>query len=89
MADFNPTIVGFACNWCCYAGADLAVCAATGAVACRLVHRYIPAIPRRQTAIRPNNGPIAIGVVFGSGAGFLRNRVRCVIRPLPALVLIG
>jgi F420-non-reducing hydrogenase iron-sulfur subunit len=24
MADFNPTIVGFACNWCCYAGADLA-----------------------------------------------------------------
>jgi F420-non-reducing hydrogenase iron-sulfur subunit len=24
MADFNPKIVGFACNWCCYAGADLA-----------------------------------------------------------------
>jgi F420-non-reducing hydrogenase iron-sulfur subunit len=24
MAQFNPTIVGFACNWCCYAGADLA-----------------------------------------------------------------
>ena len=24
MAEFNPTIVGFACNWCCYAGADLA-----------------------------------------------------------------
>jgi len=24
MADFNPTIIGFACNWCCYAGADLA-----------------------------------------------------------------
>jgi F420-non-reducing hydrogenase iron-sulfur subunit len=24
MSDFNPTIVGFACNWCCYAGADLA-----------------------------------------------------------------
>jgi F420-non-reducing hydrogenase iron-sulfur subunit len=24
MADFNPRIVGFACNWCCYAGADLA-----------------------------------------------------------------
>jgi len=25
MAEFNPTIVGFACNWCCYAGADLRV----------------------------------------------------------------
>jgi F420-non-reducing hydrogenase iron-sulfur subunit len=24
MAGFNPRIVGFACNWCCYAGADLA-----------------------------------------------------------------
>ncbi len=24
MPDFNPRIVGFACNWCCYAGADLA-----------------------------------------------------------------
>lgn len=24
MAEFSPTIVGFACNWCCYAGADLA-----------------------------------------------------------------
>jgi len=24
MADFRPRIVGFACNWCCYAGADLA-----------------------------------------------------------------
>ena len=24
MSDFNPTIIGFACNWCCYAGADLA-----------------------------------------------------------------
>ncbi|OYD15859.1 methyl-viologen-reducing hydrogenase subunit delta [candidate division WOR-3 bacterium JGI_Cruoil_03_51_56] len=24
MADFEPRIVGFACNWCCYAGADLA-----------------------------------------------------------------
>jgi F420-non-reducing hydrogenase iron-sulfur subunit len=24
MVDFNPTIIGFACNWCCYAGADLA-----------------------------------------------------------------
>ncbi len=24
MAEFNPTIIGFACNWCCYAGADLA-----------------------------------------------------------------
>jgi len=24
MAQFNPTIIGFACNWCCYAGADLA-----------------------------------------------------------------
>jgi len=24
MEGFNPTIVGFACNWCCYAGADLA-----------------------------------------------------------------
>ncbi len=24
MAEFNPKIVGFACNWCCYAGADLA-----------------------------------------------------------------
>ena len=24
MADFSPKIVGFACNWCCYAGADLA-----------------------------------------------------------------
>jgi F420-non-reducing hydrogenase iron-sulfur subunit len=24
MSEFNPTIIGFACNWCCYAGADLA-----------------------------------------------------------------
>jgi F420-non-reducing hydrogenase iron-sulfur subunit len=24
MGEFNPRIVGFACNWCCYAGADLA-----------------------------------------------------------------
>jgi F420-non-reducing hydrogenase iron-sulfur subunit len=24
MPDFDPRIVGFACNWCCYAGADLA-----------------------------------------------------------------
>lgn len=24
MATFEPRIVGFACNWCCYAGADLA-----------------------------------------------------------------
>ena len=24
MEGFNPTIIGFACNWCCYAGADLA-----------------------------------------------------------------
>ena len=24
MSDFEPRIVGFACNWCCYAGADLA-----------------------------------------------------------------
>lgn len=24
MAGFEPRIVGFACNWCCYAGADLA-----------------------------------------------------------------
>lgn len=24
MAEFQPKIVGFACNWCCYAGADLA-----------------------------------------------------------------
>src|SRR5512143_1934475 len=24
LPEFNPTIVGFACNWCCYAGADLA-----------------------------------------------------------------
>lgn len=24
MADFEPKIVGFLCNWCCYAGADLA-----------------------------------------------------------------
>lgn len=24
MADFTPRIVGFACNWCTYAGADLA-----------------------------------------------------------------
>ena len=24
MPDFSPRIVGFACNWCCYAGADLA-----------------------------------------------------------------
>ena len=24
MAEFDPTIIGFACNWCCYAGADLA-----------------------------------------------------------------
>ena len=22
--DWNPNIIGFACNWCCYAGADLA-----------------------------------------------------------------
>ncbi len=24
MAEFRPRIIGFACNWCCYAGADLA-----------------------------------------------------------------
>lgn len=24
MADFEPTIIGFLCNWCSYAGADLA-----------------------------------------------------------------
>jgi F420-non-reducing hydrogenase iron-sulfur subunit len=24
MSDSRPRIVGFACNWCCYAGADLA-----------------------------------------------------------------
>jgi F420-non-reducing hydrogenase iron-sulfur subunit len=24
MAEFTPKLVGFACNWCCYAGADLA-----------------------------------------------------------------
>jgi F420-non-reducing hydrogenase iron-sulfur subunit len=24
MSQSSPTIVGFACNWCCYAGADLA-----------------------------------------------------------------
>jgi len=24
VSDFRPRIVGFACNWCCYAGADLA-----------------------------------------------------------------
>lgn len=24
MSTFLPRIVGFACNWCCYAGADLA-----------------------------------------------------------------
>ena len=24
MAAYSPHIVGFACNWCCYAGADLA-----------------------------------------------------------------
>ncbi len=24
MAGYNPRIVGFACNWCCYAGADIA-----------------------------------------------------------------
>ena len=24
MAEFQPKIVGLACNWCCYAGADLA-----------------------------------------------------------------
>ncbi|HXY73775.1 MAG TPA: hydrogenase iron-sulfur subunit, partial [Dehalococcoidales bacterium] len=24
MADFEPKIVGFCCNWCSYAGADLA-----------------------------------------------------------------
>jgi len=24
VAAFEPKIVGFACNWCCYAGADLA-----------------------------------------------------------------
>ncbi|MEE9341683.1 MAG: hydrogenase iron-sulfur subunit, partial [Thermoplasmata archaeon] len=24
MADFEPKIVGFLCNWCSYAGADLA-----------------------------------------------------------------
>ncbi len=24
MAEFEPRILGFACNWCCYAGADLA-----------------------------------------------------------------
>lgn len=24
MADFSPNIIGFACNWCTYAGADLA-----------------------------------------------------------------
>jgi hypothetical protein len=24
MAEFNPRIVGFLCNWCSFAGADLA-----------------------------------------------------------------
>jgi F420-non-reducing hydrogenase iron-sulfur subunit len=24
VESFSPTIIGFACNWCCYAGADLA-----------------------------------------------------------------
>jgi F420-non-reducing hydrogenase iron-sulfur subunit len=24
MREFSPKIIGFACNWCCYAGADLA-----------------------------------------------------------------
>jgi len=24
MSEFEPKIVGFLCNWCCYAGADLA-----------------------------------------------------------------
>ena len=24
MAEFEPTIIGFTCNWCTYAGADLA-----------------------------------------------------------------
>ena len=24
MAEFEPTVVGFLCNWCAYAGADLA-----------------------------------------------------------------
>jgi F420-non-reducing hydrogenase iron-sulfur subunit len=24
MAEFEPKIIGFLCNWCCYAGADLA-----------------------------------------------------------------
>ncbi|MDY6964622.1 MAG: hydrogenase iron-sulfur subunit [Halobacteriota archaeon] len=24
MSDFEPKVVGFMCNWCCYAGADLA-----------------------------------------------------------------
>ena len=24
MSDYEPTLIGFCCNWCSYAGADLA-----------------------------------------------------------------
>jgi F420-non-reducing hydrogenase iron-sulfur subunit len=24
MSDYEPTLIGFCCNWCAYAGADLA-----------------------------------------------------------------
>src|SRR5208283_2117086 len=67
-----------------YAGAARTEAGAAGReagfTACRLVHRYMHAMARRKTAIRPSTGPIAFGIIFGSGAGFLRNRVRCVIR---------
>ena len=63
-----------------YAGAAGTEAGTTGAGACRVVHRNMQTMPARHTAISPIVGPSAIGVAFGSGAGFLRNRVRCVIR---------
>ena len=51
-----------------------------GFAACRLVHQYMQAIATRHTAISPIIGPIAIGVFFCPGSGFLRFRMRVVIR---------
>jgi hypothetical protein len=44
-------------------------------------------MPARHTAISPIVGPIAIGVVFCPGSGFLRLRVRCFIRRFLASIM--
>jgi hypothetical protein len=54
-----------------------------GFAACRLVHQYMQAIATRHTAISPIIGPIAIGVLFFPGSGFLRLRMRVGIMLCP------